>query len=365
MKQAYLAAEDRHYKKLGITKEPAAREDGMRTDGQSGSFEWWYFDVEYENGMKIVVGFYTKKQFDLKGPANPSVTFELTSPDGEKYTKFYSEGKRKTIRASKQLCDVKIGRCFARYEGGDYIVHYEDAECVYDCRMRNKVPMWRPGTGFDYYGRDEQDYFAWFVAQPSAEVTGSLTRAGKTEALHGNGYHDHNWGNISMDKIMNHWYWCRASVGPYSVICSDIISEKKYGNNRIVHFMLAKDGQIISGHNPNVKVERRFTEYHPVTGKFIDNDLLFIFTAEDGTEYMVQYLRDHDMMTGSLLELAINSKLVVRILKRFGVNPTYMRIIGNVKITIKTPGGETTTSENEGLWEQMFFGSNKDAVINE
>ncbi|WP_238916469.1 hypothetical protein [Clostridium sp. YIM B02555] len=39
------------------------------------------------------------------------------------------------------------------------------------------------------------------------------------------------------------------------------------------------------------------------------------------------------------------------------VKHSYVRYIGNVKLSIEKNG------EKEGLWEQMFFGSNKDAII--
>ncbi len=45
-----------------------------------------------------------------------------------------------------------------------------------------------------------------------------------------------------------------------------------------------------------------------------------------------------------------------------GENPTYVRTLGKVILTV-TDGEDVTKMEQEGLWEQMFFGNNQEAHI--
>jgi hypothetical protein len=45
-----------------------------------------------------------------------------------------------------------------------------------------------------------------------------------------------------------------------------------------------------------------------------------------------------------------------------GINPTYIRCVGDVRLSV-TEKGAATVTEDHALWEQMFFGSNKDAVV--
>lgn len=77
-----------------------------------------------------------------------------------------------------------------------------------------------PGSGYIFFG--ETDYFAWMPAVPEGLVEAQVTAAGKTERFTRTGYHDHNWGNIAMFRLMHHWYWGRAKVGEYQVISSYI-----------------------------------------------------------------------------------------------------------------------------------------------
>ena len=57
--RAWLASSDAEYKALKLQKgtvEPW--EDGMRTTGGSGTYEWWYFDGKLADGSTLVIGFF-------------------------------------------------------------------------------------------------------------------------------------------------------------------------------------------------------------------------------------------------------------------------------------------------------------------
>ncbi len=46
------------------------------------------------------------------------------------------------------------------------------------------------------------------------------------------------------------------------------------------------------------------------------------------------------------------------------INPTYLRCVGNVRLTVESEEGKEIF-ESDALWEQMFFGNNKTAYISE
>ncbi|MDR3337216.1 MAG: hypothetical protein LBT16_08445 [Treponema sp.] len=361
-KLTFLAKGDSWYQKLGIEKTPQAREDGMRSDGQTGSYEWWYFDAEYPDGTKAVVGFYTKSGISTVSPPNPTTILTLTLPGGETIYKRISEGEGKKIRASRDICDVEINNSSVKYDHGGYVIHYEDDEITYDCVMEPKVPLWRPGTGHWVFGEEQKDFFAWFVPLASAATKATLTVRGKTTELSGTGYHDHNWGNKELSECFNHWYWCRAAVGDYTVIAVDIISAEKFGYLRLPVFYIAKDGVVLDDNEERVVIERGKTECHPLTDKFIDNDIVFIQHSESGADYRIAFHRTGDIQVKSLLESIGYSPEKIAAAKQMGVNPTYIRCVGDVSFSVTEKGAPSVT-EDHALWEQMFFGSNKDAVI--
>lgn len=361
-KLAFLARSDEWYDKIGISHNPDLREDGMRTDGLEGTYEWWYFDAEYENGIKAVLGFYTKDGVDAASPPNPTAILTLNMPDGNIIYKRMREGEGSAIRAAKDICDVQIRENTCKHENGVYKVHFDDDGIVYDFIMKPRVPMWRPGTGHWYFGVEQEKFFAWVVAQPSADIEAELTVNGETIKLRGKGYHDHNWGNAPMSEVFNHWYWCRASIDDYTIISCDLVSHEQYGYVRLPVCLFAKGDQIIDDREDLVTVERGDTIYHPKSGKFMDNILIFARQIDDDTGYRISYNRTGDLDYRSLLYGVMPKEEADKLISK-GINPTYIRCAGSVSLDL-VQDGQTTHQESEAIWEQMFFGSNKDATIN-
>jgi CrtC N-terminal lipocalin domain len=359
---AHIAADQRHYDILGLTTEPAAWEDGMRTAGGPGTFEWWYFDAEYGDGTKIVAIFFSKNRFDVAGDARPTVTLAITYPDGRKIVSIESEAFGTPLRAARDKARVQIKNSSLEYINGQYVVHFSDGNIEYHSVMTPRAPMWRPNTGHFYFGPKEDSYFAWFVAQPDANVTATLSIGNNTVTLDGTGYHDHNWGNTPMHKLMNHWYWSRARLGDYTVIACDIIATKKYNYSRIPIFMLAKHGKIIDDDASNTTIERGDTFLHPATGKFMDNRLTFTQSCGE-TTYKVEYVRSEDMMVMNLLDTLTPIKRIVA--KVLGAKPTYVRIAGESRLTILQKGHTQEEQHSSAIWEQMFFDNNAHATINQ
>lgn len=359
--KAVLESSSEAYQALGISEnEIHIREDGMRTDGKEGSYEWWYTDAEFHDGTTAVVVFYTKNIFDVPGPARPTATIDIQRPDGTRIKRTIFEQEGTVINSSKEFADVRILDSYLKYVDGHYELYFNDEDIEFDIKMESILPMWRPDTAHWYFGDDKEHFFAWFVAQPSSKISGTLKTSNEEVHLEGTGYHDHNWGNIPMNEVINHWYWGRAKVGEYDVIAVDIISDEKTGFTRLPVFMIAKNGVILDDDQSRTDVIREDTIMHPVTGKFYDNRLKYIQNSEDGTTYTLEMVRQKDIETHSFLdELPFMKKTIAKIL---GKNPTYIRSLGDVVLTIEKEGVKEIYHQ-EGLWEQMFFGSNKDAYI--
>lgn len=358
MKQAFLAEDTIYYEKLGLQKEVEIWEDGIRTNGSKGSYEWWYFDAEYSNGFKVVVIFYTKDRFNINGPSNPIASIDITLPNGNSIYQTISGKKGEIITASTEKCDVNINDSSIKYVDGNYIINFICSDIEYNCVMKPTMPMWRPETGHVYFGDKRKKYFAWLVAVPSADVTTTLKVKDTTISMTGIGYHDHNWGNAAMEKLINHWYWCRANIDGYTVAVCDIVAEKKYNYSRIPLILLGKDGVIIDDDSKNTIIYRLEKEDHPITKKFIHNNLTFIQKTEAKPVYKVEFLRDHDITANNLINVLGYSKVKMLIRSLVGKIPTYLRSVGIVQLTI-LEDSKKTIYEKEALWEQMFFGDSK------
>lgn len=354
-------SDDKLYKRLGLKQgKPEPWEDGIRTSGGRGTYEWWYTDAEFVDGTTIVVVFFTKYGFDVKGPSQPMVTIEITLPDGSSIRKFFSEDSGSKIIASTEKADVQIGDSYLRDVGGAYEIKFKSEGIEYETLMETTIPMWRPETGYSFFGDKQKHFFAWVVPQPASMIKGTLKVDGRITELSGTGYHDHNWGNTPMNKVINHWYWGRAKINEYNIITADIISEKKYGYTRMPVIMIAKDGEVIADDQNKLTVTRSDAIQHPKTGKFMDNHIIFDLAGPNNTDYRIEYLREKDISVVSFLDLLPRWQKFLA--KLIGANPTYVRTLGKVRLTI-TKNGYSTSFEQDGLWEQMFFGRNKKAII--
>lgn len=85
-----FATKPEDYKRLGnALGTPALWEDGLRTDGSAGSFEWWCFDSKLDNGSSLVIIFFTGPMSSKKTDGfEAHCNIELPRPDGSEYKQF-------------------------------------------------------------------------------------------------------------------------------------------------------------------------------------------------------------------------------------------------------------------------------------
>ena len=351
-----LATSNQHYEKLGIKKEQIEKwEDGLRTDGTPGTFEWWYFDVFLDDGSTLVIVFYTKPSMDPDTDILPLVTFILDTPDGKHFSKEYIATAQQ-FKSSKDACEVFIGPNVFKGDLDQYTIHFEMDEIIADVTLKGSVPSWRPATGHIFFGEQDENYFAWLPSVPQGEVEATITINGTTKEYKGTGYHDHNWGNISMARLLHHWYWGRAKIGEYTVISSYITSEKSYGYRNFPIFMLAKGGNIIADNALEYLTFRASEKYiEPKTGKPAHNRLEYEYN--DGQQhYRITYVRQTDILCEKLIDRLPDEKRALA--EQYGFDGGYLRFSGEV-ILEKFENDQTVEKVKEpALWELMYFGKN-------
>jgi hypothetical protein len=354
IRKSRIAGDPADYEKLGIAPgQVAPWEDGFRTDGGPGSYEWWYFDSHMEDGTSLVIVAYTKRMLAIGKPLAPYFTIDLDTPDGKHFEERVEHADI-SFSASKEGCDVQVGSCYFRGDLRQYEIYFDNGHIQAKAKLTSNLPPWRPETGHIYFGDNDEYYFAWLPSVPEGSVEAEITLDGVTTVHKGTGYHDHNWGNILMSKVMHHWYWGRASIGKYNVISSYIYGEKKYGYNEFPIFLLSESGKHIGDDGKKLKFlpSEVFTE--PETGKPVHNRLTYLYTDGD-TEYEVTYVRKKGIINFPMIE---QLKGVVKFLARLiGFDAAYHRFSGDV--TLRKIVNDTVEEETHpAIWELMYFGKN-------
>ena len=261
---------------------PADWEDALRLKKPFGQadYEWWYTDAHFANGDFCVVSYH----FTMSpgGKMVPAVMLNLARK-GEKVCDQRVTFDLERFKSSETKCDVSIGKSFIRSEDGlnryrIYVDPDENNGYGVDLEFVRTAPSYRPATG---RWSDGENHFSWFCAMPGADVNGTLTFQGEIVKVSGNGYHDHNWGDISIEHFIDHWLWGRAHVDGISVVASAVRFKEEVGgietpllfvgrNNEILIDALNKEVVCLDGH----KVP------HQITGKKISSNCIYIVEHE-------------------------------------------------------------------------------------
>lgn len=350
---ASIAGQPEQYRRFGLDPDQIEPwEDGMRTDGRPGTYEWWYFDAHLEDGSKLVITFYTKPVTDVGKPLTPYITLNLDDPDGRSVQKarFW---KRDAFSASKEGCDVRIGASTFQGDLHTYTIHVEIEEVIADVMLTGDVPAWRPRTGHAVFGKREEHFFAWLPSVPQGTVEAAISIDGETRQARGIGYHDHNWGNIAVQKLVNHWYWARGKIGDYTVIAAHIIAERDYGDTPLSVFMLARDGTVIADDGDKVRCRIADIYTDDFTGKPIANTVTYDYRDGD-RRYLLTFRREKDLTRMKLVdEIHGITHFLAKIVRFDGA---YVRFAG--ELCIERYDGEQVvdTQREDAIWELMYFG---------
>lgn len=223
-------------------------EDGYRAaESEADTFEWWYFDMQFDDGSTLVVTYSNKPHTDPSGPLVPTMLVIRQQPDGTsvRLDPTYAPDE---FSASAERCDVRLGANTVTGDLTTYDLHVEVDGIVADVTITRGAPSWRPGAGVTYFDAAQTHYLAWVVPVPYGTVTATITENGETKTLQGSAYHDHNWGNRLMDSFLDHWYWGRAHVGDYTLVYVRMTTKGLFGLGQIniPTFYLAKGDVLIT-----------------------------------------------------------------------------------------------------------------------
>src|SRR5258708_23806949 len=280
---------------------------------------------------------------------SPLLRLDLDLPDGRHFEKLvhYPPGE---WSAAKDHADVRLGG--NRFTGDlhQYRIQATAEEISVDATLTGEVPAWRPSTGYMLFGADRSQEFAWLPSVPQGAVTITYSVGGEQHETTGVGYHDHNWGNVGLMKVVHDWYWARGQAGPYSVIASYITAAERYRFEPIPIFMLARDSVLVRDDPAKGTFEREGVYTDQATGKPVAAITRYTYAdAED--RYVGTVTRTHDLSASRMVDTI---KAVNRIASRLAhFDRAYLRFVGDLEIS-RYRGGELADSYcGEAIWGLM------------
>lgn len=350
---AVIASEDADYERLNLARGAVAPwEDGARTDNRRGTYEWCYFDAHLDDGSSLVVVFMNKDLAMPSDPLTPTIRIDLDLADGRSYQKLVTYAPE-SWQAFTSGADVRIGD--NRFSGDlhTYRIQATVDEIAVDVRLVGQVRAWRPQTGYLLYGAGRDKEFAWLPSVPQGAVTARYHIGGEVHETTGVGYHDHNWGNVGLVKIVHDWYWARGQAGPYTVIASLVTAHERYGWAELPIFMLARDGEVVADDSRCVRFEALDTYTDELTGKPVATTTRYTYVSDD-ERWVVTFTRDRDLAKSRMIDDVHGLKRVLAHLARF--DGAYLRFAGTLDIEHHRGTAPVEKHSNEAIWELMYFG---------
>ena len=326
-------------------------EDSYRTrKDPGGSFEWWYFDMQFEGGWTAVVTFNTKSLTHPNHPLEPSLLMIMKTPDG-KQKKMGPTFKPDELSGSADSCDVHLGPNHVKGDLAGYELHAEAEDCAVDVSITREAPSWRPGAGITYSGHNENQLFGWVVPVPYGTVEGSITFEGQKHEVKGTCYHDHNWGNVSPGMAFDHWYWGRAHVGEFSIIFVEMVTRHVLGLGQLkLHtFYLAKGQEIVTDDGLPLSLTTEDFKDGP-GGRKYPTKLDFKWDGDEGTATLS--LRNPELIEA--LDLLDGEPKWVKPLVHLIASPYYYDFNADLELTIDIKGVKAT-EKGRALYELMML----------
>jgi hypothetical protein len=160
---------------------------------------------------------------------------------------------------STKTLDVKAGENFLRGTYPRYEVHARSGNNGVDLVFEAIVQEWMEPPEGIYIGRATFPATAphcAYIHCCRCNVSGKLIVAGKDIPVKGEGYWDHQWGNVLFWDQLQYWYWGKLFFPKHTMMWWDTMLQAKYGYQRLKWLWAFKGDKLIEYKNDaNIYVE--------------------------------------------------------------------------------------------------------------
>lgn len=208
------------------------------------AYEWLYFDVmNAKDRTHVSIDFLAPNPFDPRvvdpnvDPRDRVGMIACVSQAGKPGIEIDFLADRTQLEYSGD--SLTIGGSSVTRRAGRGLPIYDivvDAQAVDGSgrRMTGKVTYeslaaeWSiPGNQYYQANNAPDQYHRWVVHIPRAKTTGHITVDGPEGHLEldidGYGYHDHNYGTVSLAATVKRWFWARGADHEHTVIAAHLI----------------------------------------------------------------------------------------------------------------------------------------------
>ncbi|KAH7154135.1 hypothetical protein DER46DRAFT_638147 [Fusarium sp. MPI-SDFR-AT-0072] len=319
--QGRLLTDNQSLQKLGLDRsQPASWENGLRSPG-------------VENGWFLQVAFFYVAEGD--SPKTGLIDLNIAK-DGKKLCDLHKRIGRISgeIVVAKGHCDLQYRKNYFRSVNGlsEYHIFVDPDE-------------------MEGFGRWDVDgpHFSWFVAVPGGQLTGEVTVNGTKTKVEGNAYHDHNWGNVPMEKILDNWLWGHADVGGLSIVSASVRFRQNCGGREVPLLFIVRGNEVLVDVSDDQLVCLEGVKIaQPDTGKPTSSDCIYLVKSAGDNLAQVRFDGQQKVIASFPYPTTSDEW-----------ETWYTRYAGLVTINIKEGNKRVYVSDHGSLEVMDFFGRRK------
>ncbi|MCP4267153.1 MAG: hypothetical protein GY777_16550 [Candidatus Brocadiaceae bacterium] len=278
------------------------------------SHEWYYFDLQTEEGECLVVRYIIKDT--SIDDINPSISLEFTTKtdatDIERIKVYHRKDLKREDMDNDEGVIIKIDTNLVKIykdkdnniEKYELFLKFDEFEMELEC-----IPVHH---GFKLHNnrsycieKDNNDIYVRVVfPAPRMKINGKLVIDQSQIELNGEGYHDHPWGTTSLIYSIKKWHWGRIYTKEFTVFFTKVFPTNGY-NGKLDVLYFAKTGTSKPKLENNVEItpekwKRKFMWEIPFMIKF-------------PRELSINSLNENLSLRTKFIEILIIIKVYIRI----------------------------------------------------
>jgi hypothetical protein len=338
-----ITGDTQNYREFeGFAPQMEPWEAGMVTDPQPGTFEWWYFQGQFDDGSKMQITLSTKPYFDNNGPLQPYYVVSITTPNGT-ILGGPTQVNTDEFKSARNTLNLTMGKTWVRGDLNTVLAHVG-----FDLVFKSAAPPTRfGGSGKWFFDPSLTRYSATNDPMPFAKVEGNLTYGGQNHKVQGTGYFDKQWGNVNFNDEYDGWYWNTGHYGNYTIDSFVLYTSAKFNHQQTQDMYLAKGNgpsEVLLETMQNVNAYASGKNITAAPGKHTYPEVLTI-QYKNGSNSATLTLTDPTIIASKSLAFNTNATL-------YGY-PQYFRLGGNGTLNVQWDGTNETASA-PAVWEVFY-----------
>ena len=218
------------------------------------SYEWYYFDLQTEDGECLVVRYIIKDT--CIDDISPSISLEFTTKtdanDVERIKVYHRDDFITEKMDNDEGVIIKIDTNLIKIykdhknniEKYELFLKFDEFEMELECTPMHQGFKLHNNRSYCIEKTNNDIYVRVVFPAPRMRIKGTLIIDQSQIELNGEGYHDHPWGTTSLIYSIKKWHWGRIYTDKFTALFAEVFPSNNF-SGKLEFLYYAKVGSMI------------------------------------------------------------------------------------------------------------------------